>query len=102
MKRAIFFLVAGVFLLAGTQAFALDPLGPPSGSLNKGQVSAGVEFIMDEMDLSRSTASWSSATKNAYDIDSSKVFAKLAYGVSDNWEIYLRVGSVVDFEADQP
>lgn len=94
---------------------ALDPMGPPSAGLKQGQFSAGAEYSYSRMDitLNHGKGGWqrfqdgvllgqASGKLSSYNIKHlklNKVFANFGYGVTDNWEVFLRLGSAdVDFK----
>ena len=95
------FVVVG---LLGSAALALDPLGPPVAGCKQDQFSAGFEFAIGDMDLEVSGPGISTANNNdavIKDADSRKYFARIGYGISDDWEIFTRLGVTdIEFEAD--
>ncbi len=93
MKNRILILCVVLVGLCGSTALALDPMGAPKASLQKGQWSAGVDYSFSDMTIQRTTTSWSSSTKNVAEIDEMhKVFATIGHGLSDNVEGFVRIG----------
>lgn len=93
--------------LCGSAALALDPMGPPAAGLKKGQFGAGAEYSYSEMDLKLSEGEWSDnlgssgklASFTSKDVKLHKVYANLGYGITDNWEGFLRLGGAsADFK----
>lgn len=90
MKKKMLVAVC-VVLLGSAAALALDPMGPPSASLEKGQWNAGVEYSYSDMEIERQPTSWSSANRNV-DIEMHKVYGNIGYGISENVTGFIRVG----------
>jgi opacity protein-like surface antigen len=104
-----------ILLLSVSTAFALDPMGPPVAELQKDQWSLGAEYSASRMDLKfnegritrRGYADGvptiiSSGKLNPYTLTNlhmDKIWAKISYGVTDNWDIFLRLG-IADMEFD--
>lgn len=95
--------------------FALDLLGPPSAGMKQGQFSAGAEYSYSRMNikLSQGKGGWMGYSNDVLGASNSgkissrtieklslnKVFANIGYGVTDNWEVFLRLGGVnADFK----
>ena len=74
--------------LCASAAFALDPMGPPRAGLEKGQTSVGLEYAYSEMDLARPVYEGTSP----FELEMNKVYAKVAYGLADVCEVFLRLG----------
>lgn len=93
--------VVGVCVITSV-AVALPPMGPPMATLKQGQWSAAGEYGYSKMDL-QADAKWSTTgpglaesgkeSTTLKDFKSSMFFANLGYGVSDNWEAFLRLGA---------
>jgi hypothetical protein len=93
--------VVGVCAITSV-AVALPPMGPPMVTLKQGQFSAGFEYGYSDMDLQAdfkfvSTAPGLSVLGKESvplkDFKSNMFFGRLGYGVSDNWEAFLRLGA---------
>lgn len=115
MRRKIFLiLLLSFFGFNCSVVLALDPMGPPSAGLKQRQFSAGAEYSYSRMDitLNHGKGSWSGFTNGVpggsnsgkmasgtiKNLNLNKVYAKLGYGITDNWEIFLRLGGAnVDF-----
>ena len=95
--------VVTVVGFCGSTALALDPIGPPVAGCQQGQFSAGFEFATGEMDLEVSGPGISTSGPGRQavlkDVENNKYFARIGYGISDDWEIFTRLG-LVDAEAD--
>jgi len=87
-------LFLGMLFMVGllcTSASALDPLGPPAATVDKGAWGIGIESSYSDLEIERLPNSWSSASRTV-DIEMWKVYAKLVYGVSENVTGFVRVG----------
>jgi len=81
--------VTVVLLVAASRVWALDPLGPTVPKNDRGEWSAGAEYSYSRElwgfegfpDLSFGKAKIS------------KVFANISYGISENWDVFLRAGA---------
>ena len=110
MDKKIFLLcILFVLWFNASAVFALDPIGPPAAGLRKGQFSFGSEYSYSRMDveLNSGKGSWygftdgmlgnsnfgkmSSATIEHMTLQ--KVYANFGYGVTDSWEMFLRLGA---------
>jgi hypothetical protein len=90
--------------LIGSNAFALDMLGPPSAELESGIFSGGIEYASSKMDLkliegtsmdSRNGELPISGTLPSQTIDDfevSTLYATAGYGIVENYEVFLRMG----------
>ncbi len=99
-------LVIILFCFYSQAVFALDPLGPPVARLKKGQFSAGADYSFSDMDLKGKGKSiltidylngsisyqHQKQTLRLKSIDMHKVYACLGYGITDNWQAFLRLG----------
>ncbi len=83
-----------VVCLCGTVALALDPMGPPTAGLKKGQWSAGVEYSYSEMDVRRRGGYHGDLTGKYQvgKVEAHKVYANIGYGLSDNVVGFVRLG----------
>ena len=104
MKKEFVSLIVVVTIvgLLSSAALALDPLGPPVAGCKQDQFSAGFEFAFGDMDLEVSGPGISTSNNNEAvlkDVQSRKYFARIGYGISDDWEIFTRLG-VADAEAE--
>ncbi len=103
-KRIAWFAVIFMVLtFSSTIVLALPPLGPPRARLGQDEWAIGIEYGRSDMDLE----TWSDVTDiiagtPQYDytkfkingLESNMVFGKLAYGVDDNWDAFIRLGVV--------
>jgi len=87
--------------LSSSLTFALDPMGPPAATLKKGQFGAGAEYSYSKMDLDFNSGKKittppgtvaSSDTFKIKNIEMNKIYTNLGYGITDNWETFLRLG----------
>ena len=91
--------VLALVALCGSAAFALDPMGPPKASLEKGQTSVGLEYAYSEMDLARPVKGGTSP----FELEMNKEYARVAYGLADVCEVFLRLGVAEgDYERGAP
>jgi len=88
MKKKL--LIGAIVLgLCGT-AVALDPMGPPAAGLSQGQWSVGAEYSYSEMNLYREKTYYSN--KAYLNTRMNKAYARVGYGVKNNWEAFVRLG----------
>ena len=102
-KRLGFLTVSLVVVgLGASSAVALDPLGPPTAGLEKGQFSAGLEYFYEDTDIqmANTTVLGGAVPTFEMDVDEQMVTANIAYGLTDAWEAFVRIGAEVDGEAD--
>jgi len=92
MEKKLLLGVVVVVCLCGSAALALDPMGPPAAGHNQSQWSIGAEYSYSDMDLLRTRD-----RANIRDVIMNKVYLKAGYGISNNWEVFGRVG-FADFE----
>ncbi len=99
MRKRI--LLLGVVLmvvgLCASAALALDPMGPPAAGLKKGQFSAGVDYSYSEMKLKFNESHYSGGGTltpfKSKDFRMNKVYANIGYGITNNLEVFLRLGT---------
>jgi len=70
------------------QAYALSFMGPPKADLAQGQYGLGIDYSNSDMDLEFSGGG-SSIT---IDVETDMIFTNLGYGITDNWDGFLRLG----------
>ena len=116
-KMLLLSVVLMVVVLCGSAALALPPMGPPTAGLRKGQFSAGADYSYSKMDLKfnegkgRVSAYFDGVPIPPFPIAGkipsftiknakvNQVYANLGYGITDNWEAFLRLGGAnVDCE----
>ncbi len=82
--------------LAGSPALALDPMGPPASTLWKGDYRLGLDYSFSEMDLEMIDGTLTGVGDiidlTLKDFKAHRAYATLGYGLSDNWEGFLRLG----------
>jgi hypothetical protein len=101
--------VALFVVMEGSVALALDPLGPPRADLTPGQFHIGADLLYGRTDLDTSgeTTTWTqwqsgedtdeqtyteSASIKQKGQSINKLYANLGYGITRNWEAFLRLG----------
>jgi hypothetical protein len=94
-----------MFGLCGPKAFALDMMGPPTAELEKGAFRAGIEYSQSTMELNliegraiiyRDGSLFGSGTVPSLTIKDYKVdtlYAAVGYGIFENCEVFLRMGT---------
>jgi hypothetical protein len=116
-KRLFWLGVVFVVGLLSTTALALDPMGPPTAGLKQGQWSAGLEYGYSEGDFKHDgDYSWAIDFDDDGDFDfgdtvkekfelkdgkMNKTYFNLGYGITENWEAFVRVGGA-DREIKRP
>jgi len=108
---AVAFMIVGV---SGSAVLALSPMGPPKAMLGQDQWSVGIEYANETMDLEASgtdreidytpgqdpfIVSPEGGKYKIKDLKSNIVLGRVSYGISDNWDAFLRLG-VADAECD--
>jgi len=101
-KKHLFGVVFMVVCLCASAAPAFDPMGPPTAGLKQSSLSAGVEYMWSNMDIE----SYSVHTKvngipapglfvsgTVKNVESNKIYANLGFGMTDDWEVFLRLGA---------
>ena len=107
-KKSLLIVVFVLVGLIGSAAFALDPMGPPTAGLHKGKFGLGAEYSHTRMTirmhghesetqynfgaLFSQTSRKVSRFKVKLDID--KVYGYIGYGVTDDWEVFVRLGGM--------
>jgi len=99
-------LLLSVICLTGSNAFALDPMGPTTSCLRHGQSEIGLEYINSTMDLELSQGKWVETFNGTFndageavsfdlkDFETSKIYATFGYGIWEGCDVYLRLGGV--------
>lgn len=88
--------VITIIVLMCSQAFGLTFMGPPMAELEQGQKSAGFNLSYSEMDVEVSAFGLSGTLD---DVESFTYLVNIGYGISDNWDAYLRLGLTdIEFE----
>ena len=104
---AVIFMVIGV---SGSAVLALSPMGPPKAMLGQDQWSVGIDYANETMDLEASSTINETiidvtdlapydAKHKINDLKSNIVLGRISYGISDNWDAFLRLGAA-DVEGD--
>jgi hypothetical protein len=94
-----------IFGLCGSNAFALDLMGPPTAEIEKGMFRAGIDYAFSDMDLELIEGQGTtfldgellgSGTVASLTISGFKVntlYATIGYGIFENCEGFLRMGA---------
>ena len=95
-----------VVAFAGSNAFALDPMGPTTAGLRQGESVIGIDYIHSNMNLKLTHGKWSETFNGTFngageavsfdldDFKTNKIYANFEYGIWDGCELYLRLGGV--------
>jgi hypothetical protein len=90
-------IVLVVVILSTSTVLALDPMGSPTASKKKGQLSAGAEYSYSEMDIKLNEGKYTGGgilnSFKSKDFRMNRVYANIGYGITNNWEAFLRLGS---------
>ena len=99
-------LALSVACLTGSNAFALDPMGPTTAGLRQGESEIGIDYINSTMDLELSQGKYIQLQNGTFDeageavsfelkdFETSKIYATFGYGIWEGCELYLRLGGV--------
>lgn len=90
-KRFLWLVVLFMGVLLSTTAFAIDPMGPPGATIDKGGWGIGIDYSYTDATMSRRKTSWSEADDDV-DIQMHRTFANLLYGISENVTTFVGVG----------
>ena len=103
-RIALLAVVLTVVGVCNSVVLALPPMGPPKAFFGEDQWAVDVEFSHGQMDLqgygkdreSQGAGVWGATTYAKHDIEgltSNMVFGSLGYGVSENCDVYVRLGA---------
>jgi len=104
-KIRLFGFALMIFCLCGTNAFALDLMGPPTAEIEKGMFRAGIDYTFSDMDLEliegdvtvfRNGAllgSGAAASQTISGFEVNTLYATIGYGIFENCEGFLRIGA---------
>ena len=93
-----------IVCLSGPAAFALGPMGPPTSGLKQEDFKIGVDNSHSKMDLEFNDgeyveyldgwydASGTQSDLKLKDLEINTVYVNLGYGITDNFEVFLRLG----------
>jgi len=95
MSTKLFHTTILILSLCGSIALARTPMGPPTASLEKGKWGIGFHLSKTETDLEfHNTKGTTIFTwDKARDFEIKSVMGRLAYGISDNWEVSVGFGA---------
>jgi len=91
-----------VAVLAGSNAFALDPMGPTTAGLRQAESEIGINYTHSTMDIKLTDGKWIESFNGAgeavsfelKDFEMNKVYADFGYGIWEGCELFLRLGGV--------
>ncbi len=101
MKKTSVVIMLVVLCAANTVAF--DLMGPPTAQLKQGQFSVGAEYLWSETDVDVDNIVVGGISLGSVTLDnfeSNKVYGNLGYGITDDWEAFLRLGAVNSEDSD--
>ena len=92
MRKSVLTITAVMLVLVWANvAFGFDPMGPPKAGLSEGQFGWRAEYLYGRTDMEVGGAFGLPGTDiDAVEMD--KIYANFGYGLTDNWEIFLRLG----------
>ena len=109
VKKSLLAVAIVVLHFCCSVTFALDPIGSPAGTLKRGQFGIGADYSFSEMDFKAKGRSiltiynltsgdiiGTQSQEQHLSLDGIKVhkaYANLGYGITDNLEAFLRLGS---------
>ena len=107
-KKLLLIIVFVLVGLIGSAAFALDPMGPPTAGLHKGKFGLGAEYSHTRMTIKmhghESEAQYHygalfsqtprKIAKFKVKLDMDKVYGYIGYGVTDDLEVFVRLGGM--------
>ncbi|MBN1973120.1 MAG: hypothetical protein JW787_05740 [Sedimentisphaerales bacterium] len=92
--------------LWNSEAFSMDLMGPPTASLEQGWFNAGIEYTNTKMDLELYNGVYSEYLDGIFDnwgealditlkdLKINRTYARVGYGITDNAEVFLRLGGM--------
>jgi hypothetical protein len=93
--------VLALLAVLATTSFAGAPMGPPIAVLSEGQWGIGAEYGYEEIDIEAygtiaqnlgGPLATAAELLEIRDMTSNMIFGTLAYGVCDNWDLFVRAG----------
>jgi hypothetical protein len=107
-KKLLLIIVFVLVGLIGSAAFALDPMGPPTAGLSKGKFGLGADYSHTRMKLKMDgyetvttivldgvfSESSSKVAPFKVKLDMDKVYGNIGYGITDDWEVFVRLGGM--------
>ncbi len=94
--------VVVIICLCGSASLGLTPMGQPTAGIEAGRWSLGADYSLSEVDLKLSNVKGTSffTAGTADDVDMNFILGKLSYGLNQNWEVFVGLGtSKTDYEA---
>ena len=108
MEKRIALLVVGLIVVCffSSTVLALSPMGPPRSFLDQNQWAVGIDYGLETMDLEASSninetvmtdppyvADPRKVKHKIKDLKSNIVMGRVGYGISDNWDAFVRLGT---------
>lgn len=95
---------------SGSTVLALSTMGPPKASLDQNQWAVGIDYANGTMDLEASSTIYETQVgqpdlepydvkHNIKDLQSNIVMGRVGYGISGNWDAFVRLG-IADGDGD--
>ena len=81
-----------IIALAAGQSSGLTFIGPPVATLEEGQIGIDGDYTFSELDLD---VGGSGRKGRLEELELHGAFARLGYGINDNWECFVRLGAAV-------
>lgn len=92
MNRMVLISIAVLCFLVST-SFALDLMGPPTADLKQDEWRVGVDYMYSNIDIEADgIPELDLVATTVEDVQVNKVFANIGTGLSDNLEVFLRIG----------
>lgn len=112
-KMLLLGVVVMVVGLCGLPVFALDPMGPATAGLKMTESSLSLEYLMGETELDADSGRFRFQSlletrlgrlpaTDIKDFETKKAYANFGFGITDNWEVFLRLGGAdVKYKQDE-
>jgi len=103
MRRLMTIYLIGLISF-GVPAFALDAMGPPAAGLRQNQFELGADYSYSTMDLRLVGGKWVEWLNGSFydagrafsltleNVKTNKMYIGFGYGITDNWDVSLRLG----------
>jgi hypothetical protein len=103
--RCLFSTALILILSSGVNCLAMGLLGPPTAGLEQGQFDLGGEYAYSNVDFEAKDGSWTEYLDNSYNskgnadsftiknFKTSTGFVRFGYGIGDNAEVFVRLGT---------
>ena len=91
MNKKILSVLVLLFLCSSV-AMALDPMGPATSELKQGEKAVGVDYSWSQMNVDVDLGSSDNLNDNLELNGIHKIYARMVWGISDDFEAFARVG----------